>query len=415
MPILSLSLLCLACSKQDEAPQQFSSYDLRMDGSWFVPDVGVPSTVASMAIGDTTASQSLVTAPTPLLSAGDFIYAISATNVTNATSSIIIGNESTSKILASFPTAKPILELLADRSAIYAIHVDGKINAIDHGGKNLWQADLSGFTTTHSILTDDVLVGATDSAITAINIHSGKSTWSYHTSIATTRSLIYDSKSKNIIALLSAYTRGVDDSIICYTVTGQVKSRTGFKDSRIISNLCLCGKEKNMIAFGYLKEPGVSDSERTMHIALYSGLQRGDIQKTSDHHVSYFATKVSSNGPIVLSAGFYNGGSEFESGIDAFYADDTTKLWQRRFTYPIVTPVAVSAKFAYFTLTFSTEALVPAKTIFYTLDLSTGKTLGELPIAGKQEAEVNGIPMPVNGRGFMFSGPGKPVIYFLKP
>jgi outer membrane protein assembly factor BamB len=249
----------------------------------------------------------------------------------------------------------------------------------------------------------------------AINIHSGKSIWSYHTSIATTRSLIYDSKSKNIIALLSAYNRGADDSIICYTMTGQVKSRTGFKDSRIISNLCLCGKEKDRIAFGYLKVSGIGDSERTMHVAAYSGLQSGNVQKTSDHKVSYFATKISSNGPVVLSAGFYSNGGELESGIDAFYADDTTKLWQRHFTYPIVTPVGVSSKYAYFTLTFSTEALVPARSIFYTLDLSTGKTLGELSIAAATEAAVNGIPMPMSEKGFMFSSPGKPHIYFLKP
>jgi hypothetical protein len=412
--LLAMTLLGFGCSKTEDAPQQFSSFDYRMDGSWCVPDVGVPSNSVSMTIADSTASSVLLTAPTPLINAGNFTYAISSTNFISSTISIIIGNETTSKIIAQFP-AKPILELLSDKTAIYTIQSDGKIHALDHDGKNLWQADLSGFTTTHSILAENSLIAATDSAITAIDIHSGKSQWSYHTDIATARSLIYDNKAKNIIALLSAYNRGADDSIVCYNLYGQIRSRTGFHSTRIISNLCLCGKEREKIAFGYLKKPNDSDSLRTMHIGIYSGLESGNVKNTSDHELPYFATKISSNGPIVLTAGFYNGGGELESGIDAFSADDTIKLWQRRFTELVVTPVAVSGKFAYLTLSFSTKSIVPAKTIFYTLELSTGKALGELPIKGTQDVGVNGIPMPMNESGFMFSGIRKPVIYFLKP
>src|SRR6185436_14339450 len=101
------------CSKTEEAPQQFSSYDYGMDGSWFIPNIGVPSTVTSIAIGDTLSSATLMTAPVPLMNAGEFTYAISAGN------RIIIGNEKSSKILAAYPEAAPVIELLTDNNAIY--------------------------------------------------------------------------------------------------------------------------------------------------------------------------------------------------------------------------------------------------------------------------------------------------------
>jgi outer membrane protein assembly factor BamB len=401
-----LSFFFFACSKQEDAPHQFSSYDYRMDGSWFIPNIGVPSSLNSVAIGDTLSSATLMTAPVPLMNAEEFTYAISAGN------RIIIGNEKTSKILAAFPDAAPVIELLTDNNAIYAIHIDGKIDALDHEGKSLWQADVAGYATTHSVLSEYALVTVTEAAVMAIDIKTGKNLWSYNTGF-TTRSLIYDSKEKNVIAMLSGYNKVGIDSIICFSADGKIKSRFGFSGIRIISNICLCGKEKNNIAFGYLHERQ-GDSERTMHVAVYSGLEKGDVKKISDHVISYFATKISSNGPIVLSGGFYSSGSHLESGIDAFSADDTTKLWQRRFTELVVTPVAASNKYVYFTLTFSTDAIVPAKTIFYTLDISTGKALGELPIAGSG-AIVNGIPMPMNESGFMLANPVKPIIYFLKP
>jgi hypothetical protein len=91
------------------------------------------------------------------------------------------------------------------------------------------------------------------------------------------------------------------------------------------------------------------------------------------------------------------------------------KLWQRRYTYPVVAPIAVSGKYAYFTLTFSTEAIAPAQSIFYTLDVTTGKTLGELPVTGAQNGFAGGFPMPMDERGFMLGDRKRPVIYFLKP
>ncbi|MDP4220387.1 MAG: hypothetical protein Q8916_10725 [Bacteroidota bacterium] len=411
-----LAFFFSSCSKKEGQTLQYSCFDLRMDGSWMVPDVGVPSTCSTFAYGDSTkASLSVLTAPTPLANAGEYTYAISATNFTTSSSLVILGNETSSKIIASIPGAKPIIELLTDPQAIYAVHLDGKVDAMDHGGKNLWSAHLSGFSTAHSILTGEALIGATDSAITSIDIRSGKIIWSYPTSIGTARSLIYDDRTKCCIALLSAYNRGVPDTIITFASKGEVRARLGFPGMRIISNLCLCGKDRNKIALGYLKEAGSGLSERTMHVAIYSGIEDSVSRNLSDHTISYFATKICSNGPVVLSAGFYSGSGDLESGIDAFYADDTLKLWQRRFTYPVVTPVGISTKYAYFALTFSTESVVPSRSIFYTLDLSTGKTLGELPVGGKAEGMVNAIPMPMNERGFMMADPLRPVIYFLKP
>ncbi len=405
---LLLSIIFASCSKQEEAIPKYSSYDLGMDGSRFVPDIGVLSATSTLAIGDTNVQQNpFTTAPVPLTGGGKFMYAVAQAN------SVMIGNESTSQIFASLPEETTIIQLLSDSSTIYVIHLNGKIDAFSMSGKSLWQTVARGFPSLNSILAGNALIFSSDSAINAIDIHSGKNMWVYHTALSV-RSIIYDIKAKMIITALSFNSPEAADSILCFSLTGDLKSSSAFASTRILSNLCLCGKERDKIAFGYLSKPNLTGT-RTMHIATYSGIQTGAPKLISEHALPYLPTNIASNRSMILSSGFLMNGGDLQSGIDAFYADDTTKLWQRRFSYPLVTPVSVSNKYAYFSLVFTTEAEIPTHSIFYTLEMSTGKTLGELPVLGAKNGFALGIPMPLQEKEFIMSDRNRSMLYFIRP
>jgi len=379
-----------------------------MDGSRFVPNIGVPSTVRLLLIADSSYAFLATTAPIPLPHSEKYFYAVSQGN------EIILGNETTSQIAASLPDEKPIIQLLNDREAIFSIQSDGEVTSLDHTGKIIWEAKTRGLPNVHSILTDHALIVASDSAIGAFDVHSGEKLWVYHESLSVS-SIIYDNKSDLIIAALSFNNPDAGDSIICIARDGSVKSRCGFASAFIISNLCLCGKDKDKIAFGYVGKTKNAGSARTMHVVIYSGIETGNPKNISDHEVPYLPMSIASNQSVVLSSGFRDSGGDLESGLDAFYAEDTMKLWQRRLSYPIVLSPAISEKYAYFSLTFSTQAAVPTQSIFYTIDISTGKTLGELPVTGAHNGFATGIPVPMEERGFMLKDRNCAVIYFLKP
>ncbi len=403
-------------------PQQYSSFDFRMDGSRFIPDIGVPSSSTSLTLPSTLPKSArgrdsmfydiLTTTPTPL--PGGSKYSFVAADGMGEVTALIAGNDTASEILTTIPNGGSVIQLLTDSASIYSVHLIGKVNCFDHAGKVQWSTVIQGFPKANSIIAENALIITSDSAITAIDIHSGKNIWIYRTTMSI-GGTIYDGRSKLIIASLSFNNPDAGDSIICFTSTGEIKSHIAFQSTRIISNLCLCGNKKEKIAFGYFGKPDAVNNQRTMHVAVYSGVQTGNPKSMSDHEVPYLVTNLASNGQILLSSGFRETGSDLQSGIDAFNADDTTKIWQRRFSYPVVLPPAINERYLYFSLTFISEAEVTTQSIFYTLDLTNGKTLVELPVAGAKDGFVNGIPMPMNGAALMLADRSRPVIYFLKP
>ena len=411
-----------------------------MDGSRFVPNIGVPSAVTSFEISTTVPSWAkgkdsifydfFSTLPVPLHTAGGYNFLIA--DGMAQTTTIIAGNEKkTSKIFASIPNGGNITNILTDASGVYIIHSSGSIEALDISGKMRWQfsdkliagevnAGCATLADTDLIIAGKYIGGSY--FLSAIDIHNGKEIPFGGTGNDPYQSVIFDAVHDIVFSVGDSVLEGNrlygDGNCILYEV---FQERFHHPELRIISNICLCGKTDgkiiDKIAFGYLsKRPGTD--ERTMNVGIFS-ISRSPtgytLEKISSHEVPYLPVNIASNGPVVLSSGFYDSGTELTSGIDAFYADDTIKLWQRRFTYPVATPVAISEKFAYFTLTFSTQAEVPAQSIFYTLDLSTGKTLGELPVMGAQNGFISGIPMPMGESGFMLADRNKPIIYFLKP
>lgn len=409
LPIIFFSFICCSCSGKEEEPKQFSSYGFRMDGSRFITDVGIIANSTSLTVGKKDTSYPLSTPPTPIVNAGSFDYVFAQKN------DITLGNEKSTQIIASLPDEWPIVQLLTDEQAIYSFQFDGKIHAFDHNGKLLWNADLHGLPTPQPILAGNIIVGASDSEIVAIDNHTGRNIWSYRFRDIMPTSYVYDSKSKLILAAFSPRTEERTDSILCFSAEGKVVTRCGFANSRIISNLCICGKEKDLVAFGYLIRPAMDQGERTIHVGIFSGVETGKPKNMNDHEVSYLPTSVASNGPVVFSSGFHRTEGDLQSGIDAFNTSDSSKLWQRRFTYPITMPIAVSNKYVYFALSFSTEALVPAQTIFYTLDANTGKALGELAIPEVKDGFGSGMSMPFGDKGLMLSDRSRSTIYFLKP
>jgi len=405
-------LCCLycftGCSKQEETPGQYSSFDFRMDGSRFIPNIGVPSSATSFTLAGTI----LTTPPTPLPGGGKYSFAIA--DGMGEKTVLFAGNDTSSEIIATIANGGPIIQLLADSTSIYSVHLGSRINCFDHEGKAVWSSAIQGFPKANSIIAENTVIIDSDSGIAAINTHTGKNVWVYPTTMSVV-GMIYDNKSKLIIASLSFNNSDTGDSILCFTSSGTIKSSIVFETTRIISNLCLCGKEKGKIAFGYLGKPGAANNQRTMHVAVYSGIQSGNPKSVSDHELPYLVTNLASNGQILLSSGFRETGGDLQSGIDAFNADDTMKLWQRRFSYPVVLPPAINEKYVYLSLTFSTQAEVTTQSIFYTLDLSNGKTLVELPVAGAKDGFVNGIPMPAGEGELMLADRSRPVIYYLKP
>ncbi len=384
-----------------------------MDGSRFVPNIGVPVQVTTATLGYNGSLSSLT------YSGGRSQYLVAGGN------EIFSGSEKQTEIIASSRTKGDITSILSDLSRFFVIHSTGSIEAFDKAGKLLWKHEDTAFGVNpgNAILADTELIvagqntGVVNYETTGSNFLESFSTSSgamisVSTDGAPYYSIIFDPKTHHILA--------ASDSVInTHNMLGECSGYQVFQkrfnnpELRIISNLCLCGKNKDKLAFGYLAMKPGSD-ERAMYVGVFSNIS-GRLKQEYSHEVPYLPINIASNGPVILSSGFRDSGGDLESGIDAFYADDTTKLWQRRFTYPVIMPVAINEKYAYFTLTFSTQTAVPAQSIFYTLDLSTGKALGELAITGAQHGFASGIPMPLGEMGFMLVDASRPVIYFLKP
>ena len=381
-----------------------------MDGSRFIPNLGVPETVTHLLVGDTneTPARPLTTAPTPLVNAGEYSYAVAQGNT------IIVGNSTKSQIIASIANGKPIIQLLTDSTSIYSIHLDGTVKAFDHNGKQRWSSRIAGLPTLHTILANSKLIAASDSGIHAFDIRTGSLAWSYATTLSI-EGLVYNEKSKIVMAAISHHSFDANDSILCFSIIGSVINRFTVPVGRITSNLCTCGGDRMDIAFGYLGKPNPSEMKRSAYCVIYSGIETKHPKLISRHELPYLITNLASNGPVVLASGFRETGGDLQSGIDAFSSEDSSKLWQRRLSYPIVTPVAVGEKFAYFSLTFAAQAQVISNSIFYSLDMNNGKTLSELPISGARHGFVMGLPMPQEDKGFILSDLDKPMIYFLRP
>ncbi|MEI8134863.1 MAG: PQQ-binding-like beta-propeller repeat protein [bacterium] len=404
--LLFSALFFLACSKGEEPAKQLSSLTYSMNGAREIPNIGVPSEVSSLRVGDSLAGSSNAPSclvPIPNDANGLYAFAEGPT--------LLTGTDRSYKIIAALPQEKPIIQILADEQSIYAIHLSGTIHAYTLDGKKKWDVTQSVMLSCTAVIAQNLLVVASDSAITSYDLQSGRRLWS-HEITGFGKAMLFDKKTNLIVVAGIAERNGKEsDSLICFSGAGKIISTCSLPFMRIVSNLSLCGEKMDKIGFGCIELPSSESAVRTLRVVIYDGIETGHPKQVSVHEVPYIPMNISSNGGMLLSSGF----REDESGIDAFASDDTLHLWQRRFTEPMVAPVVVNAKYAYCIQSFATQAQTPSKNIFYTIDLSTGKTMSELPVTGANSGALRGMPMPIAGKAFALCSQSNSMIYFLRP
>lgn len=372
-----------------------------MDGSHHIPNIGVPS---SSYVIQLPLKEICTSAPVALNGFDSETYIVAQGK------NIIIGSKQSTRILATTTDSTAIVELLSDSNAIYAIHLSGALDCYNLEGKINWHTTLNTLAKQWALLTRTTIIVSTDSAIRCINSKDGTVKWTYHSALVP-QSLCLDGEQQSIYLALSANDAQSTDSIICLTINGEVTARHGFPKTRITSNIT--SLKNGRISFGYLSGNENTSLKKTPHIALWTAMNTKPTL-VWDHTLNYLVTSVSTNGTLILSGGFRENGGELVSGIDAFNIDDTTKLWQRRFTYPLVAMITVSNNHAYIPFTFTTQASVPTKTIVSMINLNDGTTISELPVATAESGFVQGVGTPASGM-LLYADKNTNRIYFLKP
>ncbi len=400
--LLSIAALLIGCSKSDVSQNERSSYSYSMDGSHHIPNIGVPSSSYALQLP----LKNICTSAPVALNGFD-----SETYIVAQGKNIIIGSKQSNRIFATTTDSTAIVELLSDSDAIYAIHLNGSLDCYNLDGKINWHTTLNTIPKQGALLTKATIIISTDSAIRCIYSKDGTIKWTYHSSLVP-QSICLDAEQQSIYLALSSNDAQGTDSIVCLTINGEVTARYGFPKTRITSNITSLKNGK--ISFGYLSGNENSSLKKTPHIALWAVMNTSAPKLVWDHTLNYLVTSVSTNGNLILSGGFRENGGELVSGIDAFNIEDTTKLWQRRFSYPLVAMITVSNNHAYIPFTFTTQASVPTKTIVSMINLNDGTTISELPVTTAESGFVQGVGTPASGM-LLYADKNTNRIYFLKP
>ncbi len=400
--LLSIVILVTGCSKSDVSQSERSSYSYSTDGSHHIPNIGVPSSSYALQLP----LRDICTSAPVALNGFD-----SETYIVAQGKNIIIGSKQSTRILATTTDSTSIVELLSDSDAIYAIHLSGSLDCFKMNGQINWHTTLNTIPKQGALLTRTSIILSTDSAISNISTKDGTLKWTYHSSLVP-QSLCLDAGQQLIYLALSSNDAQSTDSIVCFNLNGEVKARHGFPKTRITSNIT--SLQNGKISFGYLSGNENSSLKKTPHFALWTAMNTSSPKLVWDHTLSYLVTSVSTNGSLILTGGFRENGGELVSGIDAFNIEDTTKLWQRRFTYPLVAMITVSNNQAYIPFTFTTQASIPTKTIVSMINLHDGTTISELPVATAESGFVQGVGTPASGM-LLYADKNTNRIYFLKP
>jgi hypothetical protein len=393
-------LCCIGCGRQDATPPFYSSATFVLDGTHNIPKIGSPVSSTTLLL---TSKEIPTTPPLAIPGADTETFAIAQGK------DIIIGSPRSSRILAHSTDSSNITELLADSSHIYAIHLNGTIESYLIDGKLQWHSATASFPKSGSVLFHGSIVLLSDSIITSIATIDGSPKWEYNTTLSPISACV-NWKSDVFYIALSNNNPALADSIVMFKANGNISSRFGFATTRITSNLCIAGDN---IAFGYLSGADTAATRRTAHLSVWN-LASATPQLKWKQHLLYIPSTVSYNGKLIISGGFRETEGEIVSGIDAFHPDDSATVWRRRFTYPLVSTLTVSASYAYIPFTFTSQATVPTKTVLSIIDLSDGKTQSEFNIPGAEAGFVQGVGMPVDGM-LTYADRSQPKVYFLKP
>ncbi len=400
--LLLSALLLASCSKHEEQPPEHSSYSYSLDGARAISEIGSPTSVTALTLP---APQLPTTAPLPLFGQDTNTFVIAQGTI------ITIGNTHFARILARSSDSSAITELLADSAALYAIHLNGHIDCFSFDGKQLWSASLATMPKPGALLSGRDLIVMGDSAITAIEKSNGTPSWSYHPKLYPV-ALALDNAKQRIILGLSGNDALATDSIIILGYDGKALSSFALERARITSNIALLAEGK--FALGYVSGTNDKDGRKQPMLAVCSIADNATVKKLWGRPIEYLVTAIAATTKFILASGFRETAGDLISGIDAFGHADSTLLWKRRFSYPLVAITTVSPRYAYVPFTFSTQATVPTKTIATVLDLINGATTSEVPVPGAEAGMVQGAAMPIEGC-LAYADRAKPTLYFLKP
>jgi hypothetical protein len=380
--LIILIAFCAGCQPTDVEPPEVASFSYRSDGSRQIMPVAVPKVTTKLSPN---ISASFSTTPLHLLERKGLV-------IGTKQGSVIIFNDNDSVInqLALLP-GDPIYRLAANKDIVIALHNSGALTAFASDGKIKWQvrdptsrADIN--------LSGNAVLLIGDQGIRCFDVLTGKQQFQISSSL--TPVAIASDNNFFYVALSWNATTG-SDSVYKISGHGTIDARWGFPGLRITSNIALAGEQRDQLLFGAQGELDANGIRRRTFIVGYD--LNDNAKQLLRQELEYIPTNVSVVGDIALASGFQMSGEDYSGAIDAFLISTNEKMWQRRFTEPLATPVAVTMEHAFFTLSFTSQADVPSNAIFFALELASGETAREVAVTDAKNGFVPGLPIPYKG------------------
>jgi hypothetical protein len=381
--LIILIAFCAGCRPTDVEPQEVISFSYRSDGSRRIMPVAVPKVTTKLSVNTATPFS---TTPLPLSEEKGFVIGTQQGEI------VIFGENDSVKSQTTLARGDAIYRLTANKDIIIALHNSGSITAIGYDGKIRWQVKDSASRADMNLAGNAVL-RIDDKGIQCFDANSGKQ----HFQIASTLTPVSAaSDCTAFYVALSWNAAAGSDSIYKIAQSGIIERRWGFQSLRITSNIAVAGEQKDRLVFGAQGEVDASGVRRRTFIIGYD-LKESTAKQLLRQELEYIATNVSVVNDIALSSGFQMAGEDYSGAIDAFLISSNEKMWQRRFTQPLATPVAVTTQHAFFTLSFASKADIPSNALFYALDLPDGRTAREVSVIDAKNGFVPGLPIPYKG------------------
>lgn len=399
-----LVVFAMGCAKHVDIPFARTSSGFAMDGSRQIAVGGAPDLVTIIKLADSSVTFDGWSAPPlPLPGSGGF-----AVGARDGRIFIVDVHDSLTHTI-QLPTHQAIDQLLCDSSRLYVIDVRGAITAFDFAGKQLWTNPGIGTLTVPAVLSQNGLFLPVGQNVSVISTDQGTTLWQRNSSMSMC-AISYSDKS-NLIALgLNTNDPNGADSVLLFNPNGSISFAFGFPKTEITSNIALTRTDGKTLIFGALGE--ATDSRRDAEICAYL-FTTGTLKQVWKHKVPFLVGNVASNAVAAFASGFRTVEGEVVSGVAAFSLLDTTMLWQRRFTEPLVAPVASGDGSIYFVMNFESEAMVSSRGLFYALSSGDGKTMLEKPMPGATSGLLFGMPMPDEQGRLLVADRAKAVVYAL--
>lgn len=395
------ALLYPGCSPSDVEPPETASFYYRNDGTRRIAPTSPPkitSTITDQAL----LAENVIFSTTPLPLPESRGIAIG----TNKGEVLIFGSNDSLARRVALPEASPLFRLAANNTTIIALQNSGIVTAIGYDGKIRWQTKETLRLPDINLAGNDLLVIAFE-GIQCYNVTSGVAKYRIVTPLMP---VSVASNGTSFYVAVSWQTTTGSDSIYAIGMNGNIEKRWGFHGLRITSNIALSDDEHNTVVFGAQGEFDANGVRRRAFVMAYS--LDDEAKQLLRQELDYIPTNISVVNDIALASGFQMAGQEYSGALDAFLISTNEKMWQRRFTEPLATPVAVTTQHAFFPLSFATKADIPSSGILYALDLATGESAHEVAVTDARNGFVPGLPVPYKG-GLLLADPLKSTIYRL--